>query len=86
MYKSLKVSVDTDLNIQMIILHLKKLFPNANHINKRGVVCSAINRYKNFLIEEALKKKNINKNSLRVYVELTKQTCKEHQDDTTLEN
>jgi hydrogenase maturation factor HypF (carbamoyltransferase family) len=61
MYKSLKVDIQCNLDIEIIVLHLKKSFPTANHINKKGVVSCAINRYKQFLIEESQKKETKSK-------------------------
>lgn len=56
MEKSLKVDIKTNESIDIIVTVLKRKFPQATHINKKGVMASAIQRYYKFLLEEFQKK------------------------------
>lgn len=56
MEKSLKVNHKTNELIDTAVSALKRRFPLAKHINKKGVMATAIQRYYEFLLEEFKKK------------------------------
>ena len=60
MEKSVKVSKTTNESIDEIVLYLRKRFPKSTHITKKGVMNSAILRYKEFLINELKKAESTN--------------------------
>lgn len=59
MEKSLKVNVKTNETIDVIVATLRRRFPTATHINKKGVMQTAIFRYYQFLSEELNKKQEV---------------------------
>lgn len=56
MEKSLKVHQTTNEIIDTIVATLRRRFPRATHINKKGVMQTAIARYYQFLSDELNKK------------------------------
>ena len=58
--KSVKISKLTNESIDEIVLYLRKRFPQSTHITKKGVMNSAILRYKDFLINELKKTETSN--------------------------
>ena len=61
MEKSLKVNIKTNETIDIIVSILKRRFPWATHINKKGVMQTAITRYYQFLYDESNNNQEVNK-------------------------